>query len=558
MSALPVPSARLHVSGLTPAISAQDLKTKLGSFGAVKAVDGFGAKDGNGDPRTFAYITLDAQASQVNKCISSLSGTTWKGTKLRLAPAKPDFATKFIKQVEAEQAMAEELRPIKRQRLQGTHGREANDMSLVTVENVHNRKGWHKTPLNHLIRPMRMRPTRPLPSAPSSQAAPQAGKKKDAARKSRQKPIPTRARRRTIDPPKWGHTHLSGTLLENAVVADMPIPGRHTWKDLATADSMDSVTTAVTSDEESGSSSSVSLHKGGDVHSSDSSEDEEDQSLAAEFGKEPSPTVIRIDSIGQSLRGEVSQNRKLLDTLFSRGDTWPQQDAIDSDLEELVQKTDQQLVPGAVQSRRGAIGQDLSSSDESEDSDLVTPRADVANQQPQNPLSYNGDDDDSEALEASRSPVLMAETRLQHRSLKEMFAPREEEAGFSLLANLDLELELDDEFALGLQPAIINAEETAAAAPAVAVVLSPPTMALSAADQWRFEAEAPGLRPMFFLHSNAMNAVPTHGFWRTDTDEQIRARWENQKGPLTENWKKRAREAKKRGRRGGSGVGDVD
>lgn len=78
-------ATRLHISGLTPSISAQDIASKLSSFGKVQTVDGFGARDGNGsfemflparplirfhlgDPRKFAYVTLEAQPAQVSKC----------------------------------------------------------------------------------------------------------------------------------------------------------------------------------------------------------------------------------------------------------------------------------------------------------------------------------------------------------------------------------------------------------------------------------------------------------------------------------------------------------
>jgi hypothetical protein len=44
----------------------------------------------------------------------------------------------------------------------GVHGRHAQDMSLITSDNVHQRPQWRIIPLGRLIRPMRMRPARPL------------------------------------------------------------------------------------------------------------------------------------------------------------------------------------------------------------------------------------------------------------------------------------------------------------------------------------------------------------------------------------------------------------
>ena len=63
---------RLHVAGLTPAVSASDLSQRLGTFGTVVAVDGVGALDGLGRPRPFAYVTIEAKNSQLTRCTYSL------------------------------------------------------------------------------------------------------------------------------------------------------------------------------------------------------------------------------------------------------------------------------------------------------------------------------------------------------------------------------------------------------------------------------------------------------------------------------------------------------
>jgi len=60
---------RLIVSGLTPAITVDDVKRRLGSFGSVKAMDGFGLVDGLGQPRKFGYVTLETTPSSLGKCV---------------------------------------------------------------------------------------------------------------------------------------------------------------------------------------------------------------------------------------------------------------------------------------------------------------------------------------------------------------------------------------------------------------------------------------------------------------------------------------------------------
>src|SRR6267154_2127465 len=93
-------------------------------------------------------------------------------------------------------------------------------MSLVTPFNVSNRKGWKTTTMGRMVRPLRMRPERPLPpqAGPAFQrrtlvkAARKDGKEK--ATKKRAREPATRARRRTIDPTKWDSVHLKGMFLD--------------------------------------------------------------------------------------------------------------------------------------------------------------------------------------------------------------------------------------------------------------------------------------------------------------------------------------------------------
>ncbi len=66
-----VVSKRLHISGLTSNISPRDLEGRFSSFGTVKALDGLGERDGNGDLRPCVFITLEGSKAQVSKCTLS-------------------------------------------------------------------------------------------------------------------------------------------------------------------------------------------------------------------------------------------------------------------------------------------------------------------------------------------------------------------------------------------------------------------------------------------------------------------------------------------------------
>lgn len=65
-----VVTKRMHISGLTPAITAKDLSDRLMSFGTVKSIDGFGLLDAVGQPRKFAYATMETTKGKLARCAS--------------------------------------------------------------------------------------------------------------------------------------------------------------------------------------------------------------------------------------------------------------------------------------------------------------------------------------------------------------------------------------------------------------------------------------------------------------------------------------------------------
>lgn len=363
-----------------------------------------------------------------------------------------------------------------------------------------------------------MRPAHPLPPILAKEVKAIKDKQKTKKDKKKIKPPPSRARRRLLDPARWGVTHLSGPLLENAVVSG-PRAAAYASEDVKQNDGDES-----------------------DEASSDADESDEASSDTEPEAPVPVKSTKVVDAITSTLREEASHSRKLLDNLFGADeDEWRAPDALDSDLEELIQ----QHVPTSGVVDDESIEDDNAIEDQGND-----------------PM-----DEDRVERDDSTAPTFVPVT-VQARSLKEMFAPREEEgllsivillhdaylrfvAGFSLMANLDFDLELDDELSL-LAPAPVPPPVSAApqSMPSAPVIITVPPS--STADEWRIAADAPGVRPLFF--PTAVNISIAARFCRTETEEQIRSRWEERKGLLTAEWKKRSREAKKRGRRGGVGA----
>ncbi|KAF8624143.1 hypothetical protein AX17_007206 [Amanita inopinata Kibby_2008] len=463
---------RLHISGLTPALSASDISQRLSSFGTVKAMDGFGALDGVGKPRKFGYVTMEATPVKLAKCLTLLSGTTWKGAKLRIGEAKPDFS----KRIAAENAADEQEGPAKKKRRIDKYGSvHAQDMSLVTKENAHSRPGWVVTPLGRVLRPMKMRPLKPLTGVDSATATATAtvvkGRENLAEKKSkkrREKKVEVRARRKKIDMLKYGSVHLKGVFVDVAmpdnIIGDGGRRGLMTEEQVREGD--------MESDDDEG---------GGDEVSGDES--------------------MHVES--ESEHGEEREEERLSERSHS---------------------------PGNVGERN-----------------------------------------------TSDSASQKAKTMTNADKLKDLFAPREEEATFSLLGRLDLDLELDDDVPFPIS----STEETEQAPITESIPVTVPTFIAATGQIRTHTAPTVQLNPkqaLFFPLPASSILGSTNkgrardffdiakekgwnwrdssvGFYRTETEDEIRKRWEESRGELTKEWKRRWKEAGKMSRRRYGGVG---
>ncbi|EEB97184.1 hypothetical protein MPER_03547, partial [Moniliophthora perniciosa FA553] len=109
----------------------------------------------------------------------------------------------------------------RRTRYSKYHAVLSSDMSLVTRENAAQRPGWKVMPSGRIVRPMKMRPEKPLhpPTDEKKTARP-------VKEKRRVKVPDTRARRRTIDVTKWGGVYLRGSLLDGQITLASSQPKR--------------------------------------------------------------------------------------------------------------------------------------------------------------------------------------------------------------------------------------------------------------------------------------------------------------------------------------------
>ncbi|THH28367.1 hypothetical protein EUX98_g5814 [Antrodiella citrinella] len=388
---------RLQVSGLTPAITPAELGAKLGSFGSVKALDGFGVLNAVGQPRKFGYVTIETTKAKLAKCMNLLSGVTWKGAKLRMGEAKPDFRERIAKEHEppADDAPARK----KRRLAKGVQGLHAVDMSLVTPENVQDRGGWRVTPLGKIVRPIRMRPEHPLPEplpkAPIAKAKEKKDKKTGVVKEKRKrvKEPPTRARRRTIDPTKWDSQHLKGVFLDSGLApTNVPIATQEVEDD---SDSSDD-----SGEEEAARNEVEPINEEAEV------EVELEASVPTPKPQAPTLSKSQIQDASSDLREESKTALGLLQSLFA-GDEWGGAESVGSDVD------------------MNDIGNITELDDDVTDEVETVPRqdTDVVMGHIQTPVTSDEEDETDE----EESPKQPSKSQSQQTKLKDLFAPREEE-----------------------------------------------------------------------------------------------------------------------------------
>ncbi|EEB93244.1 hypothetical protein MPER_08131, partial [Moniliophthora perniciosa FA553] len=136
--------------------------------------------------------------------------------------------------------------------------------------------------------------------------------------------------------------------------------------------------------------------------------------------------------------------------------------------------------------------------------------------------------------------------------------PQEDEGGFSLLNQLDIDIDEDLDAIFGSAPAI---DEQSAPPTSQPIVASSFASTKARTQQQRIYLDPK--TPLFFLpaHGGASHLrgkAADSPFYQTQTEEQIRQRWEENKVELTRGWKKRWREAVKVKRRRGGRDGDAE
>ncbi|KAG2126638.1 hypothetical protein BD769DRAFT_1461227 [Suillus cothurnatus] len=540
---------RLHISGLTtPAITPADLTKRLGAFGTVISLDGFGKLDALGQPRPFGYVTIEGRKIDLARCVNVLSGTVWKGAKLRIGDAKPDFRERLASIAPP---------PPKKRRVNSKVGIHAPDMSLVTPETARTRGGWRVTEMGRVVRIMRMRPEKPLEpprvlNNAGSKKYDKDGKLVTGKRKKRVKLPPARARRRTIDPTRWDSSHLNGIWLDAEVagavdLAEHPsgpvIPRKRRAEAAENSDNEQDTESAHSNDEDDD-------HKSSSMPVPKSTVSPLPLPELSPFPTACSPVTEAATEAIPSLTQEKLTSLAFLRSLFGDGDEgWGGQESL-SDIEDTRLKG-----KGKAREPQTGTGMDV------DEGDIEIEEVPVAKYKNMEIVS----DSVTSPLNSQSYPTSTSKPSAQSQKqtkLKDLFAPREEEAGFSLLGHLDLDFEEED--ILGISDLLHPTEPHYALPPhVVSAPLEQPQAHPTLDSNFPFFFPLPPTllsrssnkrntpRDIFSLFPREGKEKDKDGepFSRTQTTSEIHSQWETQKGALTKEWKARWREASK-GKRG--------
>ncbi|KAJ3215148.1 nucleolar protein 8 [Dinochytrium kinnereticum] len=107
-------SRRLYVGGLDESVTEKELADRLRPFGTVANID---LRPGNQVFRGFSYITATMTKANVKKCISAYAHSTWRGMKLRIEEAKPDYQERLKREREAQVTNVKEIQAREQPRL---------------------------------------------------------------------------------------------------------------------------------------------------------------------------------------------------------------------------------------------------------------------------------------------------------------------------------------------------------------------------------------------------------------------------------------------------------
>ncbi|XP_068940529.1 nucleolar protein 8 [Petaurus breviceps papuanus] len=146
---------RLFVGGLGPSVTKDDLRAQLGRFGDVSSVELVSRMNELGIPeKTFAYVNITLSEDALQRCLRALDRSTWRGSQLRVQPARESFLHRLAQ--ERLEARAEREPRAPDGGLRGSGGPDLH-MRAVPGTEVPGHKDWVVSKFGRVLPVLRLR-----------------------------------------------------------------------------------------------------------------------------------------------------------------------------------------------------------------------------------------------------------------------------------------------------------------------------------------------------------------------------------------------------------------
>lgn len=149
-----VKERRVYLSGLGESTKEADLIDRFSSFGQVSSVF-IANSESSSVCRGFAHFTIRTSEAKWRRLLSALNGSSWKGQKLRIEEARPDYQTRLEREQQelAASATTTVSSPARRIRRLIRH----RSCGLMTDAQIGKRKGWKRSRYGRAVALVRMR-----------------------------------------------------------------------------------------------------------------------------------------------------------------------------------------------------------------------------------------------------------------------------------------------------------------------------------------------------------------------------------------------------------------
>ena len=142
---------KIYVGGLPDEISESNLSERFGNFGKINSIEIARSALEPHNCRGFAHINIEIDSHSWDRLRSTFNGSLWKGKKIRIEEALPDYKSKLLLEKEVpHQESRTKKHPL---------CRHARNMSVITEDNLNERmaKGWIRGKYGRPVAVLRMR-----------------------------------------------------------------------------------------------------------------------------------------------------------------------------------------------------------------------------------------------------------------------------------------------------------------------------------------------------------------------------------------------------------------